>query len=218
MLVTAPKNRIVLMIVFLVLALSQKGQGQVYSRAPSLRGKLGFSMLDFKLGTQFNNEPLQSVLLFQPTILWDMPTFRARLGVHFIGEYGGPYGAIPISGMGVSGYFYPFGISSAYEFAPDGTLFQKNRSGLFTFASFTPTNFNVNKKRIDDGSGQPNLSVFSSMYEFMAGAGFDYVFRANMILAVEAGYRYAAVQQSTIAGSVFYQGPCIFLVFNTAYY
>lgn len=189
-----------------------------YQRAPSIRGKLGFSMLNFKLGTQYDNEPLKSMVLIQPTVLWDLPTFRARLGVHFLGEYGGGFGANPISGAGLSGYFYPLGISSAYEFGPDGTLFQKSRSGPFAFASFTPVNFNVNKIRLNDGSGQPDLSVFSTMYEFMAGTGFDYVFRANMILAIELGYRYAAVQQSTIDGSVFYRGPVMFFVFNAYYY
>jgi len=201
-----------------VLMFLSSAQAQDYSRAPTLRSRLGVSFTNFKLGTQYQDEKLNSLILFQPTVLWDLPAFRSRLGVHFLGEYGGSFGAVPISGMGLTGYFYPFGISSVYEFTQDGTLLQKTLPGPFVYVTLTPTNFNLNKQRLGDGTGQPDLSVFSVMYEFGAGAGYDYAFQANMILALEVGYRYAAAQQSTSEESVFYKGLCVFLVFSTSYY
>jgi hypothetical protein len=208
----------VLFYVLVLGAFAPRALAQDYSRAPTFRAKLGMSLVDFKLGTQYENEKLNSLMIFQPTVLWDLPSFRSRLGLHFIGEYGGSFGATPISGMGLSGYFYPNGISSVYEFTPDGTLLQKTLSGPFVYATFTPVNFNLNKQRLGSGSGQPDLSVFSVMHEVGVGTGYDYAFKANTILAFELGYRYASAQESTAEGSIFYKGFCFFLVFSTSYY
>lgn len=197
---------------------SSRSFAQTFSQAPTFRAKLGMSVLDFKLGTQYENEKLNSLFVFQPTVLWDLPSFRSRLGLHFLGEYGGSFGATPISGMGISGYFYPKGVSSVYEFTSDGTLLQKTLPGPFVFATYTPVNFNLNQKRLGNGSGQPDLSVFSVMNELGVGAGYDYAFKANAILAFELGYRYASEQESTADGSVFYKGFSCFLVFSTSYY
>lgn len=176
------------------------------------------SSTHFKLGTQYSNQDLHSMILLQPTLLWSLPTFRTRIGVHFLGEYGGPFGAVPISGIGMSGYFYPMGISTAYEFTGDGVLLQKSITGPFVFAGLTPVNFNVNKSRLGDGSGQSDLSVFSLMYEFAIGVGVDYSFHSNMVLFGELGYRQATAQENTAKGSVSYQSPIFILGFSTAYY
>jgi hypothetical protein len=191
---------------------------QEYSRAPTFRGKLGISLGHFKLGTQYENEALSSLVTIQPTILWDLPLFRARFGIHDLGEYGSNYGLAPISGIGITSYFYPFGISSIYEFAPNGVLYQKTIPGPFVVTTLTPINFNLNKSRSGDGSGRPDLSTFVLMYEFGIGLGYDYPIRSNMILALEAIYRYASAQDKNTSESVTLTTPTFFFVFSTSYY
>ncbi len=170
--------------------------GQNQKTAPLLRAKLGVHQLKFQVGNRFSNESLGSFITYQPTVLWTLPTFRSRLGIHFLGDFGSPYGLMPISGIGLTGYFYPLGVSSAYEVGPDNTVIQISKPSFFTFGCLTPLNFNLNRQGKDTADGS-SLSFSAFMYEFAVGAGYDYPFTQNMIFAVELSYRSASAQSST---------------------
>ncbi len=186
------------------------------NRAPQLRVKMGVSTLNVNAGTLVTDKPLNSLITWQPTVAWDMPSFSSRIAVHYLQEMGGTYGLTPISGIGLSGYYYFYGISSGYELQPDKVIIQKSKPGPYILASYTPINFNMN--RVDGASSNSYFSVFMGDIGF--GIGYDYPFLQNMILAGEFVIRNGSTisTSSNNVGSVSYSGYSIFFSIATAYY
>jgi hypothetical protein len=208
-------QRLVVLFFLFSIFISLQSFGQ--SSAPVFRGRLGINMLNFQVGNTFSNEPLGSLMTFNPTILWNLPTFRARMGVHFMGDFASKYGFMPISGMGFSSYFYPFGLSTVYEIANDGTLYQKSRPGPYVFMTLTPVNFNINASKEQTSSGSA-LSFSAYMIELGMGGGYDYPVSTNMVLAGELQYRFASAQERTTKETISYSGMGLMLTFSTSYH
>ena len=132
--------------------------------------------------------------------------------MHF--EFASEFGLTPISGIGLSAYVYPFGISSSHQKLENDTVIQKSKSGPFLMAALTPINFNINDP---DGDNERTFSVF--IYDSMLGAGYDYAFRQNMILSGEVVYRFgSAVNDNQGQGGVNYSGFGLMLSVLTSYY
>lgn len=203
-----------LMVLLLFAPTSQAG---LLDQVPVFRGAVGIESINFTLGSRYSNEPLGALFSLRPTVLWDFPTFSSRMGIHFMGTFGGPYGAMPMSGIGFSGYFYPMGVSSAYEITRDQTLYQKSKAGPFLMAMITPMNFNLNRPEALTPD-QIELIVSAYMLDFALGAGYDYPLSPNMILSTELHYRTSRAQQSNTSDEVGYQGIGFNLVFSTSYY
>lgn len=183
-------------------------------QAPVLRTKLSMYNTTVSAGELVHEQALGSLMTFQPSLLWDIPSMSARVGVHYIIDINSKYGATPISGIGLSGYYYLKGLSSVYEVTPDEVLTQKSRPGLFTFASFTPVNFNLNK--MDQADPNQSFSFSALVYEFILGLGYEYPLKPNALLAFELSQR----EGSSSSGdqSVRYSGMGFSLVFTTSYY
>ena len=194
---------------------TSKVQAGFTDQAPVFRGSLGVETITINIGQKAVNEPLASLVTLRPAVLWDFPTFNSRLGTHYIGVFGSRFGSLPISGIGFSGYFYPLGLSTAYEITRDQTLFQKSKPGPFVVGMFTPVNLSVN---LEELTGQPTDAVSAFMLDFAAGAGYDYPLNQNMILSAELMYRTARAQQSNTDTEVGYSGFGINLTFSTSYY
>lgn len=187
------------------------------SHAPQLRVKTGISSLSVTAGNILNNQSLNSMITWQPTVVWDLPSFSSRLGVHYLQEMGGPYGLTPLSGVGVSGYYYFRGISSGYEISPDGVVVQKSRPGPYIIGSLTPVNLNMNRLEEKDTANNFYFSAF--MTDIAMGAGYDYPILQNMLLTAEFMVRNGTtISSNTSSGNVSYSGWSIFIGFATAYY
>lgn len=200
----------------LTLSVEQKVFASV--QVPLFRLKAGYYPLKFSAGSRYTNENLGNSITIQPTLLWDLPTFRSRVGLHFISDFQSPFGLMPISGIGISGYFYILGISSAYEQDPGGTLFQKSRPGPFVFGAITPANFNLNRSARETPDGA-DLSFAAFVMELNAGVGYDYPINNNVIFSGEVGFRSGANQSSsTTTGNVSYSGMGIMLSLSATYY
>ncbi|NJL25142.1 MAG: hypothetical protein HC902_08170 [Calothrix sp. SM1_5_4] len=150
---------------FFIMMVSSTGlSAEPKSGSPMIRIRLGMNMLNFTVGENYTQEALGALMTFNPTVLWSLPSFRARMGLHYVGDFGSQFGAIPISGIGISSYFYPFGLSSAYEISSDGTLFQKSKPSPHVFGKLTPVNFNINASKEQSPSGAP-ISFSAYMIE-----------------------------------------------------
>lgn len=205
-------------LVFILLAFVLAEKSLAAVQVPLFRLKAGYYPLNFSAGTRYSNEPLNNAITIQPTLLWDLPTFRSRVGLHFISDFQSPFGLMPISGIGISGYFYILGISSAYEMDPGGTLFQKSRPGPFVYGALTPANFNLNRSASETPDGA-ELSFAAFVMEFNAGLGYDYPINNNVIFSGEVGFRSGANQSSSsTAGNVSYNGMGIMLSLSATYY
>jgi hypothetical protein len=183
-------------------------------QAPMLRAKLSMYNTTVSAGELVKDETLGSMMTIQPTLLWDVPSMNSRLGIHYILDINSKYGATPISGIGLSGYYYFKGLSSAYEISPDEVLLQKSRPGVFTFASFTPVNFNLNK--LDKSDPNQSFSFSALVYEFILGAGFEYPLKPNTLLSFELSMREGSSASNDL--SVKYSGFGASFVFSTSYY
>ncbi len=184
---------------------------------PILRLKLGNYTTQVTAGEIVVEEALGSMVTLQPTVLWDLPSFRARLGVHFLLDFSSEFGMTPISGTGFSGYFYPFGLSSYMELDEDGSLKQISKPGPFVTGSLTPVNFNMNRKSED--SSEQSFAFSAFMMEIMLGAGYDYPIQRNMIISLELAYRSgSAPNASSEIGGVEYSGIGVNFSFMTSYY
>lgn len=178
-------------------------------------------MLNFSVGNSFKSVPLQSMATINPQVLWNLPSFRARMGFHYMGDFASPYGLIPISGIGVSAYFYPFGLSTAYEIDADSTLYQKSKPGPYAFILITPTNFNLNIDRSRSASigGSGAATAFSAfMIEACLGVGYDYPLGTNSVIALDAQLRSASASEEKTNQSISYSGIGVMVVFSTSYH
>lgn len=184
-------------------------------QAPVIRLKLGMIPTMVSAGELIvGDQPLNSMMTIQPSVLWDFASMNSRLGFHYVLDLNSQFGATPISGIGFSGYYYLTGLSSAYESLPDDTLIQKYRPGFYTFASFTPVNFNLN--RIDTANAGNNFSFSAVIFEIMLGMGYEYPLRPNTLLSIELASREGSVAQEE--RTVRYSGLGIFFSFTTSYY
>lgn len=187
-------------------------------QTPSFKMKAGYSNLILQAGDRVTAESLGSVLTLQPTIMWDLTTFRSRVGVHFLTDVISKFGQMPISGIGISGAFYITKISSAYEYSQDGVLQQRTKAGFYINGSLTPVNANLNRSA-DLNPDRNDLSVAAMVIDFMGGAGFDYPLGSNFILSGELNLRVGSNQSSGAqTKNLSYSGMAFFISFLTTYY
>lgn len=175
-------------------------------------------MLNFSVGTLFKAKPLQSLVTVNPQVLWNLPTFRARMGFHYQGDFGSPFGLIPISGIGISAYFYPFGLSTAYEIDNDSTLYQKSKPGPYAFIMVTPVNFNLNISRAQNTTTGGAVAFSANMIETTIGGGYDYPLGTNSVIALDAQLRTASASERSQGTSISYSGIGVMVVFSTSYH
>lgn len=185
-----------------------------FAEVPSFRGKLAMYDLSISAGELVQSEKLGSMVTIQPGILWNFSSMNSRIGLHFLLDVGSQYGFTPISGIGISGYYYLTGLTSAYEISPEEVLTQKTKPGLFTFMSLTPVNFNLNK--IDNNDPTNNFSFSATMTDVIMGFGYEYPLKPNAIIAVEASLRDGS--SSFNSQAVSYRGFGLSLVYTTSYY
>ena len=167
-------------------------------------------------GETVKDEPLGSLMTLQPMVLWNFPSINSRIGIHYLLDLASNYGFTPISGIGITGYYYLTGLPAAYETLPDDTLIQKSKHGLFTYASFTPVNFNLNRRDTLDPNSGKSFSFSSMLYDFTIGAGYEYPLRPNSLISVEIAVRDAS--SGGQGGKLAYSGYGIGLTFTTSYY
>lgn len=182
--------------------------------APVIRAKVGMFSTKVSAGELVSNEDLGSLITIQPSVLWDFPLMRSRLGFHYIGDFGSKFGMTPISGIGLSGYYYITGLSSAHETDSDGALIQKSKPGFFTFGSVTPVNFNLNKK--DEPVPNDNFTFSSVILEIMLGVGYEYPIKPNSLFSVELAFRDGNTKYG--GQDLNYSSLGLFFSFTTSYY
>lgn len=182
--------------------------------APVFRAKLGMFNTKVSAGELVSNETLGSMLTIQPSVLWNFPLMRSRIGLHYLGDFGSNFGMSPITGIGVSGYYYLSGLSAAHAIDSDGALIQKSRPGFFTFASFTPVNFNLNKK--DAPNPNDNFTFSSVILEIMLGFGYEYPIKPNTLVSLELAFRDGSSKAS--GQDLNYSSLGLFFAFTTSYY
>ncbi|OYZ20299.1 MAG: hypothetical protein B7Y39_11020 [Bdellovibrio sp. 28-41-41] len=157
-------------------------------------------------------------MTLQPGIMWDLTTFRSRVGIHFLTDVVSKFGQMPISGIGVSGAFYISKISSAYEYSNDGVLQQRTKAGFYINGSLTPVNVNLNRAA-ELNPDKNDLSVAAMVIDFMGGVGFDYPMGSNFILSGELNLRVGSNQSSGAqTKNLSYSGMTFFISFLTTYY
>jgi hypothetical protein len=184
--------------------------------APQLRVKTGISDLSIQAGSKLKGDKLKSLITFQPSVLWDFPSFSSRFGVHFLSEVNSPFGATPLSGIGVSAYYYLMGLSSGHDLSDDNILLQKSRPGPFLIASFTPVNININKFN-DQASSNENFYFSAYVNDLLMGIGYDYPIRQNMLISAEIVLRNGSAAVSN-SQPITYSGWSFFLTMATSYY
>lgn len=160
-------------------------------------------------------------MTLQPSVLWELPSFSSRLGIHYLQETGGPYGVTPLTGIGVSGYYHFFGLSTSHRKDEDGTVIQVSKPGPYLVASLTPVNFNMNKR--DQADSADNLFFSAYMWDIGTGVGYDYPMNQNMLFSVEYTLRNGSGSSGSgstggSSRSVRYQGSSILLSFATSYH
>ncbi len=186
-------------------------------QVPVLRMKMGKYLTTITAGDIIDNQPLDALITLQPTMLLDFPNLRSRVGAHFMADVSSQYGLLPIAGIGISGYFYPFGISSAYEMTHDNIIQQKYRFGPFVYLGLTPVRFSVNEK--DPENPERNKSFSAFLYDVMIGAGIDYPLKPNTLISVELDIRTASATASETSGETLkYTSIGINFSFLTIYY
>ena len=118
--------------------------------------------------------------------------------------------------MGLSVYFYPWGITSANELTADQVVVQKHKPGPFLYGGLTPVNFNLNQP--DPNNPNNDLSFSALIFELMLGAGFDYPLRPNSILSFSFNYRFGSASDNSELGEVSYRGFGLQIGFTANYF
>lgn len=212
---TRPLPSIFVTTFFCILIAAIAPQFCLAGTTPYLHFKTGVSSININAGDRLQNVPLKPALTLKPTILWDMPSFSSRFGFHFLQELKSLYGLTPLSGIGLTGVYYFYGITTSYQFMDDDVLHQKSRPGPYMSASFTPANLNVNK--FDETTPLTNFYFSSQVNEVALSMGYDYPYKQNMIFSGEFCYR-SATNANTSKEQVNYSGFTLFLGFGTSYY
>lgn len=186
----------------------------VSAEAPVFRAKFGMYDLSVDAGELLQGTKLGSLITLQPGIYWNFPSMSSRVGTHFLLDLKSKYGLTPISGIGLSGYYYFSGLPSSYEYQPDEVLVEKTKPSFYTFASITPVNFNLNQ--LDQVDISNNISFSAVLLDLMIGAGFEYPLQANSIISVDFSARDASSKLSEQNSS--YRGFGLNITYTTSYY
>ncbi len=203
--------RIILTLVLLAL----HSQAIAVNKTPDLRLKVGYIATTFSAGDIYDEEALGSLMTLQPTITWSLPNFRSRVGIHMTLDLASEFGLTPLSGVGLSAYIYPWGISSSHEKVDSDTIIQKSKPGFFVFTSVTPVNFNIN----NPDSTSTNDTFSSFIIDSTVGAGYDYALKQNIILSTELVYRFGSAANNDAGfGGVNYSGFGLMFSYLTSYY
>lgn len=185
-------------------------------QAPVIRTKMVMFNTIVSAGETVRDEPLGSLMTIQPMVLWNFPSINSRIGFHYLLDIASNYGFTPISGIGISGYYYLTGLPAAYETLPDDTLIQKSKHGFFTYASFTPVNFNLNRRDPTDPNSGKAFSFSAMLYDFTIGGGYEYPLKPNSLISVELAVRDAS--SGGQGGKLAYSGIGLGVTFTTSYY
>ena len=188
---------------------------------PTFRLELGKSMLNFTAGTLFSTPtPLGSTATINPKFLWDIPGVRSRLGLNFLAEIGSNnYGNMTISGIGLTGIFYPLGLSSSREVHEDLSVMIKHRTSPYLQFQITPVKCAISNATTYDVVTARASYFSATIVETMIGAGLDYPLADDMIGFVGLNYRYAAfTSEETTTGVLKYNGLEIALGIMTNFF
>lgn len=165
-------------------------------------------------GELLENEKLGAILTFQPGVFWNYPSISSRIGVHFLLDLKSKYGLTPASGIGISGYYYFSGVPSSYEILPEEVLVEKTKPSIYTFASLTPVNFNLNQ--IDRFDISNNISLSAVLVDLIIGGGYEYPLKPNSIISVDLSLREAS---SSFGGqTTSYRGFGLMFTYTASYY
>jgi len=185
-------------------------------QTPYIRMKAGYYLTNVSAGNRIQDVGLGAIMTFQPTLLWDFASLSSRIGVHYLGDFGSEYGLIPISGIGLSGYFYPYGITSGSRMTTDNVVVQTYKSGPFIVGGITPVNFNFNQD--DEVDPQASISFSALILELLLGVGFDYPLRDNTMVSTSLCFRFGSVAENSSEENVDYSGIGLNFSFTTNYF
>lgn len=190
---------------------------------PTLRLALGPSMINYSAGTAVSvSTPLKSIITLNPMFLWDIPSVRSRLGVHFLADMGSPYGFISTAGVGATAIFYPLGLSSSREVRDDFAEVVKTRISPYFQFSLTPMKFTITQVPTNvlpntDKSLFPYLN--SRVLEYSMGLGLDYPVANDLIVFGGLHYRSAAfTADESTQGAITYSGFSLLVGIMTNFY
>lgn len=174
---------------------------------PTFRMGFGHSFINFTAGTLFpESTKLDPIISLKPMFLWDIPSVRTRLGLHFLADIGSQYGSFPNSGVGVTAIFYPLGLSSSREVKEDYTIIVKNRISPYFQLQFTPNKSSISDPTRTSTPSNPNYFA-ALILETSAGIGVDYPYSEDATLFMGLHYRFASfTSQETSIGSIKYSG------------
>ena len=194
------------------------GKAQALIDVPTLRLAFGPSPISFKAGNgDFKDAtPLSSLITINPMFLWDVPSVRMRLGVHFLTDIGSKYGFVSTAGVGLTGIFYPLGLSSSREVNDNFSEIIKTRISPYFQFSLTPMKFSVTKPldksdpRFNTPSSYPYFS--SRVLEYSMGLGVDYPMYDDLVLFGGVHYRSAAfTADESGKGAISYNGLALLI-------
>ena len=160
-------------------------------------------------------------MTLNPMFLWDIPSVRMRAGIHFLADLGSTYGYFSIAGVGITGLFYPMGISSYRETKEDGVEISRSRISPFFQASITPVKFSATFAQTpQEVASKAKIKYFNALIlETSLGAGVDYPFGQDFVGFIGAHYRFAALKdQETSVGSISYSGIMVMLGVMTNFF
>jgi hypothetical protein len=171
---------------------------------PTLRVGLGQSPLTFQGGDSFPaGSKLGETAVLMPMFLWDAPSLRMRIGLHFLADVGTKYGAVATAGVGLTSIFYPLGLSSSREVRDDFSEVVKTRFSPYLQVSITPTKFSVTAVPAVGTAAYANprdWPYFSSrVVELSLGIGADYPINDNLVVFGGLHYRTATFSSGTVA-------------------
>ena len=192
--------------------------------APTLRLGIGYAPLKFTGGSEYPKPiPLASLVMLNPMFLWDVPSVRMRLGVHFLADLGSKYGFVATSGVGFTGIFYPLGLSSSREVNDNFSEIVKTRISPYFQISLTPLKFSITKPldasdpRFNTPSSYPYFN--SRVFEIAMGIGLDYPVADDIVAFGGLHYRSAAfTEDESKFGSITYSGVALLLGVMTNFY
>ncbi len=144
---------------------------------------------------------------------------RSKVGFQFIADLGSPYGFVTVAGIGLTAIFYPFGLSSTREIAPDFSVFIKSRISPYFQVSITQTKFTIYKPdpAITEAAKQPHFSA--ALIETSIGLGLDYPVQEDLVAFAGLHYRSALyANQETQYGKISYGGIALIMGVMTNFY
>lgn len=178
--------------------------------APSLRIGIGYSPLKIDAGEIYNNTPLESYLTLNPMFLWESPSFKSRVGLHFLLDTLSPYGLMVTSGIGVTWIFYPRGLSASHETSLDNIDVRKTRVSPYITAQVTPTRMTLAQPLSTVQRGETPKYFSAFILETSLGAGVDYPMSENYVVFGGINYRFAAITKGELhSAAIHYSGLMI---------